>query len=206
MSDFFYKENIGHVFSPIINVKHEEVSPTVLSAIDNLLSPNGDMFTRAATIKKLMQIEKMSLEAAAKTLSLGTKEVAGKLRLLEFTPKERQTILEYEYSESTALVFLELDKLHRLYAMEYCHKNGYSSEQIRKYVNKEIENKKKSLPLKAVDGIRKFSVCDVGFFLNSIENALRIAKNAGFDVENERSENENEYNIHIKVKKQKKDR
>ncbi len=206
MSDFFYKENIGHVFSPTINVKHEEISPTVLSAIDNLLSPAGNMFSRAKTIKNLMQIEKMSLEMTAKALSLSQKDVAGKLRLLEFSPKERQTILEYDYSENVALMFLELDKRCRLYTMEYCRKNDFSARQIREYVDKEIESKRKSIPAKTMEGLRKISVCDVGFFLNSIENALRLAKNAGFNVEHERIENDGEYEIHIKVGKQKKSR
>jgi hypothetical protein len=44
-------------------------------------------------------------------------------------------------------------------------------------------------------------VNDIGFFLNSIENALKLARNAGFEVENEKKENDGSYDIHIRVKK-----
>ena len=56
MSDFFYKERLGPVFSPVINVKKADIPKAVVSAIDNLLSPSGNMFTRAETVRNLMKI------------------------------------------------------------------------------------------------------------------------------------------------------
>ena len=206
MSDFFYKESMGPVFSPVINVKHESVSPTVISAIDNLLSPSGNMFTRAETVKKLMSVEKMSLEQTAKALSLRMSDVADKLRLLEFSQRERSVILEYGFSENSALAFLTLDKVTRLYAMEFCHKNGYAEQQIQGYVEGVVNavNEKKLSCSEKIENVRKTVINDVGFFLNSIENAMRIARKAGFEVEKSDSEKKDCYDIHISVKKQRK--
>ena len=124
MSDFFYKEKLGPVFSPVIKIKHEKMSPAVVSAIDNLLSPKGNMFTRAETVKCLMGLEKLSVEETAKALSLKMEDVAGKLRLLEFSETERCALLDYGFSERDALQFLRLDRVSRLFFIECCRKKG----------------------------------------------------------------------------------
>lgn len=206
MSEFFYKEKLGPVFSPVISVRHENISPVVASAIDNLLSPSGNMFTKAEAVRNLMSIEKIGLEQTAKVLSLKMSDVADKLRLLEFSDKERGAILEYGYSESCALLFLSLDKISRLYAMEYCHENNYSKEQIQKYVEDFAASvgAKRAECRQKIGNIRKTVINDIGFLLNSIENVLRMARNAGFEIENDKSEKNDEYDIHIRVKKQKK--
>lgn len=203
MSDFFYKESIGPVFSPVINVKHENISKTIVSAIDNLLSPDGNMFTRAKAVKNLMQIEKLSLEETAKVLSLKTTDVANKLRLLEFSQKERCSLLENGFSEMSALEFLKLDKVSRLYAMEYCKRNDFDADGVRSYVESVIEkkNSKKQGAEKKSENVRKFVVSDIGFFFNSIENVLRLARKAGLEVDSETKETEERHDIHISVKK-----
>ena len=162
MSDFFYKEKLGPVFSPVIKVKHKNLPDTVVSAIDNLLSPSGNMFTRAEAVKKLMSIEKMGLEEAASALSLKRVDVANKLRLLEFSPAERSAILENEFSEASALQFLRLDKTSRLYAMEYCKQAGYDAIRINEYVDEVVESKtaRKIQFDKKTQNIRKFVVND----------------------------------------------
>ncbi len=207
MSDFFHKETVGPVFSPVINIKKENISPTVVSAIDSLLSPSGNMFTRAETVKHLMSLEKLTVEEAAKVLSIKPVDVANKLRLLEFSPKERKAILDHSFCESEALEFLKLDRVSRLYAMEYCSKNSFTSEEIKGYVDGLVNSKTalKEQVENRIDSVRKFVVGDIGFFFNSIDNALRLARKAGFEVQNDRSENEDGYDIHINVKKQKTD-
>ena len=204
MSDFFYKEKLGPVFSPVINVKQENISQAVVSALDNLLSPSGNMFTRAETVRNLMKIEKLSLEQTAKALSLNLPDVANKLRLLEFTQKERRAILDHGFSEASALEFLRLDKISRLYAMEYCRKNEFDADGIKDYVDSAVESKKvkKEQTQEKIESVRKFVINDIGFLFNSIDNILRLARNAGFEVDNKTSENSDFYDIHISVKKQ----
>ena len=204
MSDFFYKEKMGPVFSPVINVKREKMSPTVVSAIDSLLSPSGNMFTQAETVRNLMKLEKLTVEEAARVLSLKPVDVANKLRLLEFSQKERKAILDHNFCEAEAMCFLCLDKVSRLYAMEYCRKNSFSTRQIKEYVDGLVssgQELKKEVADK-IESVRKFVVGDIGFFFNSIDNAVKLAKKAGLDVENDRNENDDCYNIHISVKKQ----
>lgn len=205
MSDFFYKERLGPVFSPVINVKKTNMSPTVVSAIDSLLAPSGNMFTRAETVKNLMSIEKLTVEETARVLSLKPVDIANKLRLLEFSPKEKKAILDHGFSEADALCFLGLDKVSRLYAMEYCRKNSLTPGQIKEYVDG-LAASGKALKREVgdkIESVRKFVVGDIGFFFNSIDNALRLARRAGLEVENDRSEREDCYDIHISVKKQK---
>ena len=207
MSEFFYKEKMGPMFSPVITLKNEKVSPVVVSAIDNLLSPDGNIFTRVLTVRNLMKIEKLGIEETALALSIGQRDVANKLRLLEFSEKERSAILEYEFSEKDALQFLKLDKISRLYCIEYCRKNGFSSEQIQEYVD-ECARKSANIKMtaeKKIESVRKFVINDIGFFFNSLENALRLARNAGLDVENSKKEKDGVYDIHIRIKKKAKE-
>ena len=49
--------------------------------------------------------------------------------------------------------------------------------------------------------IRKTIINDVGFVLNSIENTLKLAKKAGLEIFDEKSENEECCSIHITLKK-----
>ena len=205
MSEFFYKELIGPVFSPVINVSKKEMSKTVVSAIDGLLCPEGNMFTRAQTVKNLMSLENLSVEQTAKALSLKMSDVASKLRLLEFSDTEKQTIIEYGFSEKAALKFLELDKHSRLFAMEYCNRSGYDCCEIEKYVDEFInrKNQKKQEKKEKIQRAKnkKSAGCDIGFFFNSVEKAVKLAKQAGFFVTHKREETKDEYIIHISVKK-----
>ena len=207
MSDFYYKQKTGQVFSPVIKVKHKNLSATVVSAIDNLLSPSGNMFTRAETVKNLMSVEKMGLDETASVLSLNRVDVANKLRLLEFSRAERSAILDGGFSQADALQFLRLDRVSRLYAMEHCRQSGYDTVKITEYVDGVVESKTKKK--KQLDGgmenIRKFVVNDVGFLLNSIENLLNTARKAGFDVQKEHTESGGLYDIHIRVKRKERD-
>ena len=203
MSDFFYKETLGPVLSPVIKVKHSSLSPTVVSAIDNLLSPSGNMFTRAETVRNLMKIENLSLDETAKALSIKRTDVANKLRLLEFSKPERSAILEYGFSESDALEFLALDKTVRLYAIEYYCKKNDTSVGVKEYVNGFLKGtcKYSQTPDKESGRVRKFAIRDAGFVINSIENVLKNAVKAGFQVEKKTKVNDGAYDIYINLKK-----
>jgi len=205
VSEFFYKETIGPVLSPVIKVRHSSISPTVVSAIDNLLSPSGNMFTRAETVKNLMKIEKLSLDETSKVLSIKRTDVANKLRLLEFSKKERSAILEYGFSETEALEFLALDKSARLYAIEYYHKNLSGSVGTREYVDSYLKNESGLLRKqnKPTEGVRKFVIRDAGFVVNSLENIVKNARKAGFQIDDETNESDDCYDIHITLKKNK---
>ena len=204
MSDFFYKEKLGPVLSPVIKVKRNNLSPTIVSAIDNLLSPAGDMFTRAETVRNLMKIEKLGLDETARVLSIRRTDVANKLRLLEFSKKERLAILDYGFSEAYALEFLEFDKSSRLYVMEYCRKNDVPKEKVKECTalfqrnHSGFEAEKKSS-----ESVRKYVIKDIVFVVNSIESTLKTARNAGFEIENHTEENEDSFNIHINLRKRK---
>ena len=80
-----------------------------------------------------------------------------------------------------------------------------SAEQIEGYVDGVVnsDTAKRSEKNKLIENVRKFCVSDVRFFFNSIENTLRLARRAGFDVEDEKGEDGDCYNIHIKINKQK---
>jgi D-alanyl-D-alanine carboxypeptidase len=126
--------------------------------------------------------------------------------------RDHRAILDYGFSEQSALQFLRLDKISRLYAAEYCHKSGYDAAGVSEYVDTLVstssgkrgraaanaddkdENKHRNI---------KFSVGDIRFLFTSIENAVRLAKKAGFTVTDEKDEDDNGYNIHIRVDKNK---
>ena len=86
--------------------------------------------------------------------------------------------------------------------MEYCKRNGYDLAEIEKYVEQTISRKEQKKQRKVqVAANKKSAGCDIGFFFNSVEKAVKLAKQAGFCVNLSREETKEEYLIHIDVKK-----
>lgn len=191
--------------SPVATV-NDKLTKTEQSAIQSLLCGTNDMFGRAKTISNLMKIEKLTVSETAKVLSMSAKSVSEKLRLLEFTQSERKMINDAGLCERTAYCFLGLDKLSRFSALCYCTQNKLTCEECEKYVSEIMEQKSLSEKCRENihNGIKKTVIRDIGLFFNTIDHAVELVKNSGYDIEKQQKDDGEYVSLAIKVKKNRK--
>ena len=200
MSDFLEKNEEKSKKQQKVYISKNSMSPTLVTAIDNLLCPKSDMFACALTVKKLMETERLSLSQAAEQLSLRLTDVANKLRLLEYSMDEKELILKLGLTERCAIRLLEADKDRREKLLIECEKLGLEKKKAQEYIINSIENlKENNVQKKGV--LRKIAVCDAGFLIYSLDKAVMLAKQAGLKIESCKSESEKECFITIKIKK-----
>lgn len=192
MSDFFESKYQRPVFSPVINITKSVEKPTFVSEIGQ--EQKQDMFMGAENVKKLMKEEKLSLAETGQRLGIDPREVANKLRLLEFSQAEREALINNGYDEEQALMFLQLCKKTRLYAMEYCRQENLDTRGIEEYVKQAIHGTK-------AERKSTFEVNDIGFVVNSLKKTVSLAQKMGFEAQLEKCEDEDYHLITVKVKK-----
>ncbi len=201
MSDFY---NEKEYILPCKNTafqRKKHMSGTLVSAIDSLLCPSGNMFTSALTVKNLMELENLSVSQAAQQLCIKQTDVANKLRLFEYSEYEKALILELELTEKSAVKLLNVDKAERKEILEECKSQSLKSNIANRYIT-EVLNGYKPKPEREQKGTRrKFSVCDEGFLLNSLDRVLSVAKQAGLQLESNREEKDDCFVMNIMVKK-----
>ena len=192
MSDFFEAKYQRPVFSPVIKITKNNNKPAFVSDIE--ITNQENMFDKAEKVKDLMKDKNLSLAKTAMLLGLNTKQVANKLRLLEFGDSERKALLEKEYSEKEALLFLQLDKRTRLYAMEYCRQENMDEKQIECYIYNAFEQSREK-------NRKTFEINNIGFFENSLKKTLELGQKMGFESDLERLDDGEYYVFNIKVVK-----
>ncbi len=187
-------EKIGDIkILPVANTAVYEKNKTLDSAVRGLLNPKNDMFRQAEIIKALMILEGTDSKQTAQMLSLSQKSVENKLLLLNFKEGERNMILKAKMSEKSALLFVNLKGLKRVKALGDCIHNNYSYSKIQSYLG-EQKSKKETKKYKP-----KFALSDVRFLTNSIENAIRIAREGGVDIQKECTEDDKAYFVNLRI-------
>lgn len=189
-------EKIGNIkILPVANTAVCEKNKTLDSAVRGLLNPENDMFRQGEIIKALMTLEGTDVKQTAKMLSLSLKSVENKLLLLSFKEGERNMILKAKMSEKSALLFVNLKGIKRVKALCECINKKFSYSQIQSYLG-EQKDKRETRKFKP-----KFALSDVRFLTNSIENAIRIAREGGVEVQKECIEDEKNYFVNLRIPK-----
>lgn len=187
-------EKIGSIkILPVANTALCERNKTLDSAVKGLLNPENDMFRQGEIIKALMTLEGTDIKQTAKMLSLSQKSVENKLLLLGFKEGERNMILKAKMSEKSALLFVNLKGIKRVKALCECINKKFSYSQIQSHLSQQ-KDKTQIKKFKA-----KFALSDVRFLTNSIENAIRIARQGGLEIQKEYAEDEKNYFVNLRI-------
>ncbi len=199
------------VIKPVAKVfeknSKEPVSECVSSAVNCLLKSDTDMFKSAETIRDLMVLEALSKVKVAEVLGTDVKTVDNKLKLLQLSTREQKYIKNLKYSECTAIKLANLSKQDRKAVFAYCRQNGYDSKRAWKYINAFVKTKRNVLPEKIADATGQTGFAKgakgkmpLGFFINSIDRVVALAKTAGFCVEKSSSVVPDGVEVVIKVR------
>lgn len=170
----------------------------VFAILENIQRKDLNLFEEAAALHALIVEWGVTQEEAAQKLGMAQSTIANKLRLLAFSEEEQQMILQYKLTERHARALLRLrDDPRKMEAIHHVGKSRLTVRQTEGYVERLLQER----PLAR----RVLLVKDIRVFLNTINQAIDVMKNAGIPAEAQKTEKEDciEYIVRIPTMRKK---
>jgi len=159
-----------------------------MAIIENLQREDLNIFEIASAIASLIDIYELTQEQAARQLSTSQSFVANKLRLLKFSQKEREYILENRLTERHARALLRIsDTKERFAAAIHMVSAGMNVAKAEEYVEKLIAGKSQRSSEEKKPKTRVI-LKDIRLFYNTIDKAVDIVRQAGVGIVSRRRE------------------
>lgn len=186
---------LGYKQIPCIVVSKTERESAVLALIENIHREDLNIFEQALALKKLIAEWGVTQEEAAIKLGMAQSTVANKMRLLKLTEEEKQMILQYHLTERHARALLKIDDINtRKAVIEQIVQKSMTVAQTDAYITSlgEMRHKQKTVPI----------IKDVRLFVNTINKAVRVMKEAGVPAIAKKREEQDfiEYIVRIPTK------
>lgn len=181
-------------YVPCIIIETEGSEAAALALVENMQRCDLGMFEEAEAIASLCTCHGMTQSECAGFLSVSQPYVANKLRLLRLTREERARITENGLSErhARALVKIQDDK-KRTSALDEIISKGMNVRRTEEYVNVICQSTEQK------PGIRKFVIRDIRIFLNTVDRAVYIVRQAGIPIEQTRMDEGDMIELKIRV-------
>lgn len=169
---------------PAIIEKFDDKNAAFLSLIENLQRKDLNFFEEARGIEKLIQNYHLTQSQAAKRLGKSQSSVANKLRLLRIDAKLADKIISAGLTERHARALLRLEDNEKLAeCLEVIIEKDYNVEQTEELVEICLQEKKPKAKKQ-----NTFVLKDIRIFLNTINKAVRMLKNAGVNIKSVQEE------------------
>jgi len=183
---------------PCLLMRVDEEEAGLLALIENLHRRDLDCFEEARAIAGLVERYGLSQEEAAQKLGKSQSAVANKLRLLRLPEEVRCRILEGGLTERHARVLLRLtDPEEQRSALEMMVRQKMNVAQSEALVEKILQSRQMTPPSRRSTYIIK----DVRLFLNSIDHAMTVMRQAGVDAQISRQDTEESVLLTIRIPK-----
>lgn len=154
-----------------------------------------NMFEEALSIKSMLGLGKMTQGKVAEILGVSQPYVANKLRLLIYSPEEREKILRYGLSERHARTILRIsEKAARLDAIERAHAAGMNVARCEIMVDTMLDE---ALRNKAPEGTNYAE--RIGHFERSLESSISLLREVGIRARASREESGNMIYFRISI-------
>lgn len=185
-------QNAGLTEIPCIVMSMDDAESGVVALVENLQRQDLDFIEEALGISKLIQLQNLSQEQAARMIGKSQSAVANKLRLLKHSPKVLEALRAGELTERHARALLRLpSEPQKLRAIETIVKLGMSVARTERYVDE---------LLGGADAQRSARV-DLKGFLNHLGKSLTRIQSSGIPAVSERRETEDEIVLTITIPK-----
>ena len=185
-------QNAGLTEIPCIVMSMDDAESGVVALVENLQRQDLDFIEEALGISKLIQLQNLSQEQAARMIGKSQSAVANKLRLLKHSPKVLEALRAGELTERHARALLRLpSEPQKLRAIETIVKLGMSVARTERYVDE---------LLGGADAERSARV-DLKGFLNYLGKSLTRIQSSGIPAVSERRETEDEIVLTITIPK-----
>lgn len=186
-------------YVPCIIIEADKEESAMLSLVENIQRSGLDCFEEAEAIDALIRRYGVKQQDIAGLLSVSQSYVANKLRLLKLDNDERETAREYGLTERHIRAALKVQsKELRKKVLLTAASRGYNVRQTEQYVL-ELCGEKSREP-----AAEKIVIKDIRIFLNTIDKAVGIVRQAGIPVESTRSDGDGVIEVKIKVPANKK--
>lgn len=174
----------------IMNMTDEESSLAAL--VENLQRRDLDFVEEAEGIARLIQLQNLSQDQAARLLGKSQSALANKLRILRHSPPVLQAMREGGLTERHARALLRLGtEEEKLHAVAHILRQGLSVAKTEEYVQSLLKSGKE----------RRKRQTNVGNFLNSLTESLSRIRQSGVAVATERVENDEQIRLTITIGK-----
>ena len=157
---------------PVIVMDKSRDDIAVLCAVENMHREDLNFFEQAMAIRLLIDQLGLTQQQAGEKLAMTQSAVANKLRLLNLSKENRAKAISAQLTERHVRAVLRLAEEKQGKALDYIIHNGLNVAATDRYIDALLNKKPKR---KMVIRIK-----DVRIFSNTITNALKIMKNAGF--------------------------
>lgn len=180
---------------PVIIMEKSREDIAVLCAVENLHREDLNFFEQAMAIRLLIDQLGLTQQQAGERLALTQSAVANKLRLLNLSKENREKVIKAKLTERHTRAVLRLPQDKQGKALDYIIKNNLNVAATDRYVENLLNPKTKRKHI--------IKIKDVRIFTNTITNALKIMKTAGFTPQYEENITETaaEYRITIPLKR-----
>lgn len=177
---------------PCIIMNMTDQESTLVALVENLQRKDLDFVEEAEGIARLIQLQDLSQEQAAKLLGKSQSAVANKLRLLRHSPQVLQALREGGLTERHARALLRLgSEEEKLRTIAVILRQGLSVAKTEQYIESLLRSGRET---------RQRTV-SVGNFLNSLTNSLTKIRESGVSVTTQRLENDEEIRLTITIPK-----
>lgn len=209
----------------IVGSAADPESAQYLSVVENLQREKLNMFDEARAIKRIYECCGKSSTETARLLSLSVAHLENRLRLLEFCRAEMQEILSLGISCERALLFLDIPKEIRYFAIKLCSERelparlvpvlserlkcekAQSADRLDEIITELLKSTycEKDETAPAEDAPKESSnvkiiLRDLGVFQATLERACDVLRRAGLELCFEKAEETDEVHYSIRVK------
>ena len=172
-----------------------EEDSSLMAMVENLQRQNLDFYEEALGIAKLMEQHHLTQQQAAQKLGKTQSAIANKLRLLRLPADVIGVLRQNRLSERHARALLRLDDpALQMKAAQAAAQAGFTVVQMERYVEQLLEKAAYSPPK-----VRPKTLRDVRLFLNTLNRAVDLMRQAGVGANMKRSFEGDEMIVTIRI-------
>ena len=184
---------------PCLSLQIDSQHSSLLALVENLQRRDLDFWEEAVALERLISVNQLSQEEAAKKIGKSQSAVANKLRLLKLPPEVLELLRSGGCSERHARALLPLDSA----ALQMEAAQTILAEKLTVAQTEQLVQKLQTpVPSKKERPKRTFIVKDVRLFLNTLTRGVAMMNSAGVGARCDREDLDSEILLTIHIPNQ----
>ena len=177
---------------PCLVQEYDEQESATAALVENIQRENLSAIEEALAYQSILDEQNLTQQELSKMVGKSQSTIANKLRLLQLPITVQNAVRDKSITERHARALLQLDTTEK--------RNKMLKEIIDKDLTVE-ETEKRIKQTKKKKVLRKGVSSSVRIAINTINQSVKMIKEAGIGVNTSTSETEDEYIITVKIKK-----